>query len=219
MVLFHLKIFYRQIVILGLASAGALLLLLPSATSNTFGQNGLLYGDVLYPPLVGWVTAGVIFGDRTTELLLTLPRPLWQIYLHRFITLVFVAWVIWLTFYSSIELLATQQNLFWGSQLIGTTVTLFFFAALGGLMSIWRSSHLMGGIFLTTLWSLSILLQEQFLNWPLSNPFLTYQNTNSEVWVINRLLFFMMALIFLFITLKKYQTVRENLLKNIENIS
>lgn len=218
MLRFHLRIFYRQIAMLGLISAGAFLLLLPARYSNSFWHNGLLYGDVLYPPLVGWVTAGVIVGDKTAELLLTLPRPLWQIYIYRFFTLLPLAWVIGGCFLGGVHLFSTYPIPFFWLYTAGTILTGLFFAALGGAISSWRSSHLMGGIFLTSVWSIFVLLQEQLLFLPLLNPFLTYQNIQSEVWLLNRLIFGVLALLFFLITLKNFHTVSENLLKNIENI-
>lgn len=159
----------------------------------------LMYGEVLLPPLLGWIAAGLLLSDPCRELLLTAPRPVRYAVLERLILvtasaflswggLLFVAW-----FLADRTMAAPVEQIFFGG--VATTLA---FASLGLWAALQSRSTAGGRLIVAALWAAGLIFRRTLLGHPLGqivHPFLTLEAFESAMWFFNRLVLCLVAFV------------------------
>ncbi|OQY43299.1 MAG: hypothetical protein B6242_14915 [Anaerolineaceae bacterium 4572_78] len=166
----------------------------------------LVFGEILLPPLAGWIATGLLLGDPCRELLLVTPRPIWRIVVERLIMLMLVVTVSWgaLLFVMwqlvNYTLVIPPTQLFWGGQ-----VSVLIFISIG-LWSALRFRNVVGGsIIVAALWATGLIFRQSLLVHPIGHlihPFLTFQAHESPLWLMNCIMLCLIALVFIFLAVR-----------------
>ncbi len=151
----------------------------------------LIYGQVLLPPLVGWIAAGLLLGDPCRELLLAAPRPVWCALLERYTLACASALASWAALLLTTILLASGTPAGSLAQLsLGGAATCLAFAGLGLWAGLRLRSALSGGLAVAALWAAGLIFRLALLAHPLGHlvhPFLLLTTADSPLWTANAL--------------------------------
>lgn len=179
-------------VVLGIVVA---ILIHPSRTAalpHEYVLSSLILGEILLPPVVGWIASGVVLRDPMKEVILATPYPQTRLTLKRLLTHLASALTVWLAFLIFFWQLAErpQLNLLKLGLGAGLPAMLLF-----GATGLWGSLRLGtwtgGGICVTLLWGSGLVFRQTWLSLPLFYPFLTYfaaESSEHPAWWANRVL-------------------------------
>lgn len=160
--------------------------------SIEFTLSGLIFGEILLPPVIGWLASGVVLRDPFLEVMLSTPYSQVRLTLKRLFVQLASALTVWLVFFTAIWRLAEQPQMNLAKLGLGVLPVLLLFSATGLWSSLRLGTWTGGGICVALLWGSGLVFRQSWLGLfaPLY-PFLTYfsaENGEHHAWWVNRLL-------------------------------
>jgi len=203
----HYQVYRRNLLLPPALAAVWMLMIFPGRDSpGNVRFMLLLYGEVLLPPLLGWIAAGLLLSDPCRELLLTAPRPVWRVVLERLVLLAasaFLSWGILLLvtwFLADRTMAGPVEQIF-----LGGAATSLAFASVGLWAALRSRNTLGGGLVVAALWAAGLIFRQALLGHPLGqivHPFLTLEASESPIWSVNCLILCLTAIMLTVLALR-----------------
>jgi hypothetical protein len=173
-----------------------------------------IYGQVLLPPLMGWIGAGLLLGDPCRELLLTFRRPIWCAVLERLALLEATALATWAALFAAAWALLLSGPWVQAAGDLGGSATRIFlsgmttpmaFAGLGLWAALRLRSTLAGGLTVAAVWAGGLIFRRPLLSHRLGHiihPCLLLEAPESPLWLLNGLFLFFVTIVLAMLALR-----------------
>lgn len=200
---YHFRIYQAQLSLFLIIGIVIAILLYPTReTSGVYAAEfvyaSFLYGEILVPPIIGWLASGLLLRDIFQEVVLTTPYSQTRLALERLFVLLVAALLTWFVFLLFIWQVAERPAMNLLKFGLVVLPVMLLFAALGLWSGLRLRTWVGGGFCVTLLWGSSLLFRQAWLSHPLSYPFLIYFIPEHPSWWANRLLLCMVSCVFIF---------------------
>ena len=203
---YNFRIYQAQLLLFFVLGVVVAILLYPSRASDQpyateYFYSGFVFGEILLPPTVGWLTSGIVLRDPFQEVVLTTPFPQARIALERLCVVLTAALFSWLIFLVSMWQLAEQPQVNLLKLGLASLSTTLLFGATGLWSGLRLRAWIGGGICVTLLWGGGLVFRQAWLGLPWCYPFLTYfapEHGEHPAWWANRVLLCIVAAVLIF---------------------
>ncbi len=190
----HVHVYRSQLLLTLALGVVIAILLYPSRVTEPpysveYVHSALVFGEILLPALVGWLTASLVLRDSFLEVVLTTPFRQAKLTLERLIVLVIGAAIAWTIFLTFIWFLAGRPGVYFAELILANVSATFLFGAIGLWCSLRLRTWIGAGLFVTLFWGSGLVLRQIWMSFPLFYPFLTYYGGDllgQSVWWMNR---------------------------------